>query len=293
MIPRLDLLHTFFVVARAGSMKAAAAELGVTAGAVSQRVGELETRCGRRLFDRGRGGTVPSPAGAALLADVEHAFGALEAASARHLDAGPGATIRISTAPAFASAWLIPRLGRFSARHPAIAIAIKTETRIVDLRREPVDLAIRHGLGRYPGLEARWLASPRMVVVGSPGLLAAAGPVERPADCLRFTLLQDHDRRDWRLWFEALGVDAAGMRAGPSLSDDHLLVRAACDGQGLALVRDLSVAEEVASGRLVRLLGASWPSEFAYYLVGLATTFERPAVRSFASWLEAEVRDVV
>lgn len=293
MVLRLDLLHTFFVVARAGSMKAAAAELGVTAGAVSQRVRELETRCARRLFDRGRDGATPSVAGAALLAEVEAAFRALEEASARHLGDSAGVPIRISAAPAFASAWLMPRLGRFSARHPTIAVAVATETRVVDLRREPADLAIRHGLGRYPGLEVRWLASPRMVVVASPGLLAAGGPVEHPADCLRFTLLQDHDRRDWRLWFTALGIDASGMRAGPSLSDDHLLVRAACDGQGLALVRDLSVAEEVASGRLVCLLDSSWPSDFAYYLVGLPATFERPSVRSFAAWLEAEVRDVV
>lgn len=293
MVPRLDLLHTFFVVARAGSMKAAAAELGVTPGAVSQRIRDLETRCGRRLFDRGRGGTTPSAAGAAVLADVDGAFRALEEASARHLDAGPGATLRISAAPAFASAWLIPRLGRFTERHPSIAIGIETEARAVDLRREPVDLAIRHGLGRYPGLEARWLASPKMVVVASPGLLADRGPVVHPADCLRFTLLQDQSRRDWRLWFAALGVQATGMRTGPSLSDDHLLVRAACQGQGLALVRDLSVAEEVADGRLVGLLGASWPSDFAYYLVGLPATFVRPAVRAFASWLAAEVGDVV
>lgn len=293
MVPRLDLLHTFFVVARAGSMKAAAAELGVTAGAVSQRVRELETRCGRRLFERGRSGTAPSAGGAALLAEVDDAFRSLEAAAARHLDPGSGATLQISAAPAFASAWLIPRLGRFTASYPAVSVGIQTETRTVDLRREPVDLAIRHGLGRYPGLEVRWLASPRMVVVASPGLLADNGPVTEPADCLRFTLLQDQDRRDWRLWFAALGVDATGMRAGPSLSDDHLLVRAACQGQGLALVRDLSVAEEVADGRLIRLLDASWPGDFAYYLVGLPATFERPAVRAFASWLAAEVGDVV
>lgn len=293
MVPRLDLLHSFFVVARAGSMKAAAAELGVTAGAISQRIRELETRCGHRLLDRGRTGTTPSAAGTALLDEIGDAFRRLEEAAARHLDPSAGAGLRISSAPAFASAWLIPRLGRFTAAHPGVPVAIETEARIVDLRREPVDLAIRHGLGRYPGLVAHWLASPRMVVVGSPELVARHGPVERPADCLRFTLLQDQDRQDWRLWFAALGVDAAGTRSGPALSDDHLLVRAACQGQGLALVRDLSVAEEVAAGRLLCLLGASWPSEFAYYLVGLPPTFERPAARSFTRWLKSEVADVV
>src|SRR3546814_9418474 len=116
MIRRLDILHTFFVVARAGSMKAAAIELGVTAGAVSQRVADLEARCGRRLFDRGRGGTTPSAAGMALLTEVEGAFLALQEASNRHIDAA--AATRISATPAFASAWLIPSLGRFTAGPP-------------------------------------------------------------------------------------------------------------------------------------------------------------------------------
>src|SRR3546814_6616455 len=87
-----------------------------------------------------------SAAGMALLTEVECAFLALQEASNRHIDGG--AAIRISAAPAFASAWLIPRLGRFTAGHPTISVGIETETRIVDLRREPVDLAIRHEIGR-------------------------------------------------------------------------------------------------------------------------------------------------
>ncbi|EDP64825.1 transcriptional regulator, LysR family protein [alpha proteobacterium BAL199] len=288
MIPRLDLLHTFFVVARAGSMKAAAAELGVTPGAVSQRIRELESRSGRRLFERGRAGTTPSSAGALLYAAVGNAFGTLEAISTELSDSGRGSRLQITVMPSFAATWLIPRLGRFNAAHPAVTVSIETDTRVVDLRKEPIDLAIRHGLGRYPDLETRWIASPEMIVVASPGLIAGSLPVTNPADCLRFPLLQDRDRRNWRLWFEAQGVDPSGMRAGSSFSDDQLLVRAAAHGQGLALVRDLYAAEEIADGRLVRVLDTTWPTEFAYYLVGLPATFERPAVRAFASWLLAE-----
>ena len=82
----------------------------------------------------------------------------------------------MSTMPSFAATWLVPRLAMFAQRYPDIEIAVETGTRPVDLRREPIDLAIRHGLGKYPGFEATWLVAPELIVVASPDLLKDRAP---------------------------------------------------------------------------------------------------------------------
>jgi LysR family glycine cleavage system transcriptional activator len=266
MAVRLPLLHTFVMVARAGRMRDAAAGLALTPGAVSQRIRELETVTGQRLFDRTRTGVALTPAGRMLFDALDAPFRAVEEAGER-LEKPYPRRIRVSTMASFAANWLVPRLRGFARRHPDIDVAVETDSRIVDLRREPVDLAIRHGLGDYPGLEAA---------------------IREPADCLAFPLLHDSDRTDWRLWFEAQGVESRGRLKGSSFSDDHLMVRAAAAGQGLALVRDVYADDELRAGRLVRAIEVQWPTRFAYYAVGTAEALQKPAVRRFREWLVGE-----
>ncbi|TCQ15724.1 LysR substrate binding domain-containing protein [Rhizobium sp. PP-CC-3G-465] len=190
----------------------------------------------------------------------------------------------------FAANWLVPRLSRFSKIHPHIDIELETDSRIVDLKREPVDMAIRHGLGDYPGLLSVPLVAPELIVVASPQLLQSRAPIRIPADCLGFPLLHDLDRADWRLWFKAYGEDVSAQLPGPSFSDDHLTVKAAVAGQGLALVRDTYADDDLRSGRLVRPISIQWPTNFAYYAVSTAEALQRPAVAHFRDWLVSEVR---
>jgi LysR family glycine cleavage system transcriptional activator len=96
------------------------------------------------------------------------------------------------------------------------------------------------------------------------------------------------DRSDWQLWFEAQGVPVPPHLKGPSFSDDHLLVRAAVSGQGLALVRDVYADGELSAGRLVLAITVTWPARFAYYAVTTPEALQRPAVRQFREWLIAE-----
>jgi LysR family glycine cleavage system transcriptional activator len=287
MAVRLPLLHTFVMVARAGRMRDAAAGLALTPGAVSQRIRELETVTGQRLFDRTRTGVALTPAGRMLFDALDAPFRAVEEAGER-LEKPYPRRIRVSTMASFAANWLVPRLRGFARRHPDIDVAVETDSRIVDLRREPVDLAIRHGLGDYPGLEAVRLMAPELIVVASPDLLRSGPAIREPADCLAFPLLHDSDRTDWRLWFEAQGVESRGRLKGSSFSDDHLMVRAAAAGQGLALVRDVYADDELRAGRLVRAIEVQWPTRFAYYAVGTAEALQKPAVRRFREWLVGE-----
>ncbi|KMK63933.1 LysR substrate-binding domain-containing protein [Puniceibacterium sp. IMCC21224] len=288
MAIRIQDLYTFHVVARAGAMQDGAHELGVTPGAISQRIRAVEERHGVRLFTRSKNGITLTAAGLALQSDVSAAFSTIEAAHQKNF-ARHGHTVRISASATFAHTMLVSSLGRFSEAHSAIKVSVETEDRLVDLKSEPVDLAIRHGLGTYPGLRSEWLCSPELILVVSPKLLERLGPLETPSDCLRYRLLPDSTGKDWSIWFEAQGIDASGAAYGTQYGNDFLTVKAVIDGQGLALLNDVYVKEGLASGHLVRALNAAWPTAFAYYAVALAETLERPAVSTFVKWLKKDL----
>jgi len=289
MTIRLSLLHTFVAVARAGRMRDAAEQMALTPGAISQRIRELEEGAGRRLFQRTQAGVELTAAGRKLMDSLDGPFRRIEEVG-RELVASPAGRVTITTMASFAANWLVPRLADFSRLNPGIDIALETDNRVIDLKREPIDLAIRHGLGDYPGLEITWLMAPELIVVASPALLDAHPPIASPADCLAFPLLHDIDRADWRLWLEAQGVPVPRELKGPSFSDDHLLVRAAAAGQGLALVRDVYADDELRNGRLKRAIAVQWPTQLAYYAVGTSEALQKPAVRRFRDWLVAAAR---
>jgi LysR family transcriptional regulator, glycine cleavage system transcriptional activator len=265
MIRRFALLETFVAVARAGKMKQAAQDLALTPGAVSQRIRQLEETAGRRLFTRTSTGVELSAAGEAMFVALAEPFQAIETVD-KELGAPSSRRMTVSTVPSFAAGWLVPRLAKFARLCPDIEVAVEVGARPVDLKREPIDLAIRHGLGKYPGLESTWLVAPELIVVASPDLLKNRAPLRRPADCLEFPLLHDLNRQDWPLWFEAHGVTAPHAKKGPAFSESHLIVKA---------------------------LTVNWPLQFAYYAVATAEAMQKPAVRQFRDWLVEEARQEV
>ncbi|WP_082475764.1 LysR substrate-binding domain-containing protein, partial [Rhizobium sp. Leaf341] len=283
----LSLLETFITVARSGRMRDAAEALSLTPGAISQRVRELEELAGHRLFRRTTTGVTLTEAGRSLFSILDQPFHQIEEAR-RGLERPLARCVRVSTMASFAANWLVPRQTRFSKLHPHIDVELETDNRIVDLKREPVDMAIRHGLGDYPGLLSVLLIAPELIVVASPQLLRGHNPISVPADCRTFPLLHELDRADWRLWFEAHGVEIPERLPGPSFSEDHLMVRAAVAGQGLALVRDTYAEDDLRSGRLVKAISIQWPTNFGYYVVCTAEALTRPPVARFRDWLISE-----
>lgn len=265
-------LRAFVESGRAGSITAAARTLGVTPGAVSQQVKALEARLRVTLFKRHIREIRLTPAGVRLLSDVDDAFRRIEDAlgNVQGRPASGDRVLTVTTTGSFATTWLVPRLGRFTLEHPGVDVRVVTTTDLLPLGTGPgcADIAIRHGLGNWPGLEAQRLFHPRLVPVGSPGLLRSGPPIREPADCLQYPLLHDAAGADWRLWFRAFGLGGRDPRIarGTRFSESTPLIRAACAGQGLALVRDIYVEEDVAAGRLAIALEAPCPAQFAYYV---------------------------
>jgi len=285
-------LRAFAEAGRLGSMKAASRQLGVTPGAVSQQIKALEHRLGVTLFERQNRALRLTAVGERLLAELADAFGRIELALETITQARADRRTRlvVSTTASFAATWLVPRLGRFVTSHPSIDVQIVTAQELVPVGEGPgsTDIAIRHGLGNWPGLQAQALLQPHLVPVGSPALLAAGPPVRAPMDCLRYPLLHDSLGADWRLWLQAMGTDHRDERIGHGtrFSDASLLIRAAIAGQGLALLRDTYVADELAAGRLAIVFDAPWPAKFAYYIVTRGDS--KAQVAQFCDWLLQE-----
>lgn len=286
----LQALRTFVEVGQRKSVKAAAQALHVTPGAVSQQIRVLEDRLGVVLLERERLGMRLTEAGASVFPRLREAFLQIDQAMHDLESTKARRSLTVSTVATFAASWLVPRLGRFKQLHPDIEIRVEATSELVDLRRDRVDVALRHGLGDYPGLEVLPLMAPVLTPVASPGFLKAHGAVIHEAgDCLSHPLLHDGDRADWPLWLKAHGV-ADDMRAerGSAFDDDFLLIRAAEAGQGLALVPQAYAQEEIAAGRLIQVLDKPWPARFAYYAVTRPGAADRPEVRAFLEWIREE-----
>jgi LysR family glycine cleavage system transcriptional activator len=286
-------LRAFTETGRLGSLKAAAERLGVTPGAISQQIRLLEERVGVVLFMRGHHGVHLTEAGARVHASLLRGFDLIEKSYSTLENFSVEKTLTISTVPSFAASWLVPRIGAFSALHPHIEVRVEASAKLVDFNRDRVDIALRHGLGSYAGLESIRLMAPVLLPVASPQLLAQGPAINEPVDCLDYPLLQDSDRADWPLWLQAHGAQAGDeAQRGMSFDDDLLLLRAAAAGQGIALVQDTHAQEDIDSGRLIVALDKPWPSRFAYYLVSRPDILQRPEVQAFVNWIKAQVQSL-
>jgi LysR family glycine cleavage system transcriptional activator len=283
-LPPLNALRAFEASARLGSMQRAAHELSVTPSAVSQQVQNLEQWVGFPLLERRARQVQANAEGRAYLTAVSAAFDQIATAT-EELSAGRvPRSICITCTPGFAVQWLVPRLQQFQDFHPDIDVRIDASTRLLDLKVEQVDLAVRHGNGRYPGLVSEKLLDDDLVPVASPRLLTGKGRVKKPADLMQHRLLHIETRDDWRLWFAGQGIEIDWKR-GPLLIDTAIGIQAAVAGKGVALVRRSLIGDELAAERLIAPLPQGLSKGMAYHLVYLPENMAQPAVRAFRVWL--------
>ena len=291
-LPPLNALRAFEATARHLSVKNAAEELCVTPGAVSQMLKALELHLGVKLFHRVNRGIFLSDAGQGYLPPVRNAFRQIAEASGRIAVSADAGLLTVSVTPFFAAAWLVPRLKKFQDAHPDIDLQVVTSNALVDFSRDSVDVSVRHGLGRYPGLCSHRVVAVEIVPVAAPTLVARLGTPNAPAGLTRWPHVHDAERKGWHLWFQAQGVDEIGPPRGPSFDDSGLLLKAVLAGQGAGLLPAAMVALDVAEGRLVKLADVVLLDDFAYYLVYPEASRERPKVAAFRTWiLDAAARD--
>ena len=299
-IPPLNPLRVFEVVARRLNLTAAAQELHVTQSAVSRQIGVLETYLGVALFQRERHGVTLTRTGRAYAEQVVPAFAALAAATEKLLGGTTLGPLRVRTYTTFAAKWLIPRLPAFEKIHPHIEVRLTTSVPAVDFDRDPVDVAIQYGDGRWPRVHADLLFRDEIEPVCSPRYLAAHAPdPTHPQALLHGRLLLSHYRHsDWDDWLAANALADHGRDAERmSFASSVLTWQAAVDGLGLAVGQVPLLAAELAAGQLVRPFARPLRSDNAFYLLRPKVQRETLKVRAFRDWLlevcaQAESRPV-
>src|SRR5499427_8883071 len=202
-LPPLNALKAFEAAARSESITRAAEELSVTQGAVSQQVKALEATLGIKLFNREHQRLVLTAAGREYLAVIRDALDGIAAGTERLAQRHSSGVLTVSTSPDFAAKLLVHRLGRFAESHPEIDLRVSATAPRVDFAREDVDLAVRHGDGKWPALDAVRLCSERLFPICSPKLVSGRNRIKTAADLLNFPLLHMNDWTTWARWFEA------------------------------------------------------------------------------------------
>jgi len=286
----LNGLRAVETVARTGSLQRAADELGVSASAVSQQIGRTEKQLGRPVFQRTPAGLVPTEFGAQFTARLSAGFGELvrAVALARQEEL---CTLVISVAPAFASRWLVPRISRFFALHPEILLRIDASARLADLDRSDVDVAIRLGEGRWPGVRAELLLAQEIFPVCAPSIARQLSTVD---DLARVAVLTDAGSMiSWERWFEGAGVAPVKPKPGATFTDPTLCLEATIAGQGVMLAWQLLAADALADGRLVTPFGVTAASGLGYYLVTPASGATSRKVAAFGRWVKEEIATTV
>ena len=270
------------------SFTRAAEELAVTQGAVSHQVKALEAQLGVRLFHRLHQRLELTDSGASYQPIVREALDRLAAGTEQLVARERSNRLTVSVSPNFAAKWLVHRLGRFVLEHPAVDLRISASLHHVDFASEDVDMAVRHGDGRWPDLHVTRLCREELFPVCSPRLAGGVPPPQDIADLRDYTLLHLDDRRDWTKWLEAAGVEGLDLTRGVVFNQASMAIDAAVDGQGIALARSALAASDLLAGRLVRPFALALPVGYAYYIVCPKATAERPKIALMRDWLLAE-----
>lgn len=294
-IPSTGALAAFEAAARHGSYTGAAEELAVTQSAVCRQIAALEDFLGVKLFRRGRRGVLLTEAGQAYGRVVRARLDDLERDALHLMSSGGGrGTLELGVVPTFATEWLLPRLPDFVQRHPDITLNLSSRIHPFLFDDSGLDAALHAGGAPWPGTDSLHLMRESLVAVASPSLLARAGLTPPPlaaADVARLPLLQMATRpQAWRQWFEAQGLQVDGDLAGPRMDLFSMLIAAASQGLGAALVPQLLAEPAVRDGRLQVLAPVPHYSDRSYRLIVPQAKAHHPALVALRDWLDAQAR---
>jgi len=292
--PSLDALRIFVVAARHLSFTEAASELNLTQSAVSHRVRGLEQELGIALFRRMTRRLELTPRGRRLARKIDSSIGEIDRSIVEIVQPDDEGPLKVTMLPSVASLWLIPRLPGIRSRHPDLDVQVIADPRLLDLRAEGIDVAIRFGRTPHPGYSVTRLMSDRVLPVCTPAMLEQYAPIKSVDALMALPLLHDSSTdgdgsdSDWRTWLDYLGRPDIDCHAGQRFSEASMLINAAELGLGVALARASLVADKIASGVLVCPIRLAAPTAFSYYLLGMPESIDRPKIAMLRSLLVAE-----
>ena len=283
-LPPLKSLRVFEAAARHLSFTKAADELCVTQGAVSQQIRVLENALAVKLFRRQSRELRLTAAGERYVLAVREALRLIGKATAELRQEERPGRLTLSCLPSFAHKWLMPRLGDFIETHPGISLRIHTSFDVVDLARDGIDCAIRHGPGGYTDLFAEVLLTEELTPMCN---RTVAERLARPEDLAGETLLRDFGT-EWADWLEGAGLTGIACKMGAEFLDSSMAMQAAIDGRGIILGHTALARDDLEVGRLVAPFETRVPYDCAHWFVCLPGRETRPEVRALHGWLKRQ-----
>ncbi len=288
----MNALVAFEAAARRLSFTKASVELGVSQAAVSRQIQALEGHLGVALFRRLHRAVRLTPEGERLWGAVTMGLGHIsETATSLRRDQGRH-QITVCTTIAFAAFWLMPRIDSFHAAHPDLELRFIASDSTLDPLTEGIDIAVRFGSGRWPGLDAHLLFEEEIFPVCNPAYLEGRAAPREPADLLKETLLLQESAETswvtWREWLKAVGVAAPAKLPGPRFNNYNIVIQAAQAGRGIALGWHRLIAPMIQAGSLVRALDASIKAPDSYFLVMPENQRPAEAAEALRAWLLSE-----
>ena len=292
-LPPLTALRAFEAAARLSSFTRAARELHVTPAAISHQIRGLEKYLGVTLFHRTTRRMELTGQGRVAAEQFREAFARL-ARGVRKLRAEPAAgSVTVCVTSAFATRWLVPRLGRIMRRCPRLDLKIRATTRPVDFDSDDVDVAVSIGRGAVAGATAIPLFGERIAPLASPALIRQLS-LRRAGDLGRASLLHDASMRragratGWPEWLGTARVRNVDVVGGMHFDDGHLVLQAAAAGCGVALGRLAYALDDLEARRLRIPFGPVLEPDLEYRLLVSEDRADEPAIAAFRAWLVQE-----
>lgn len=288
-LPPLNSLRAFEAAGRHLSFKEAATELCVTQGAVSRHVLNLEGFLGVSLFVRSHRQVNLTPAGVAYLQEARDALLRISDATTRARARTDERTLRIKAPPSCSIRWLVPRLGRFHALHPDVAVQVTTSHDPVDFERDEIDVGIHYGVEASDDWRHERLFNEVLIPISSRRLFGRGRKRHAPREIAGQVLLHSLRRpSDWRQWLDAAGLRGFSATQELTFENSTLTYQGAVDGLGVAIAQKALVAEDISSGRLAAPSDIEVRNPVAYYLVYPGRRQTPAKVRAFQSWIASE-----
>lgn len=290
-------VHWLNVLAQQGSFTAAAARLGVSKAAVSQRMAELERMAGVALVQRTTRSVRLTEAGQRLVDDTRTSFEHIAQCFAQVRDAAgaPQGLLRVTAPVAFARQQLVPRLPEFLRQYPEVRLELNMADRLSSLATEGFDLAVRH-TATPPDTHVAWtLCATRSVLVASRAYLRKHGTPQAPAELAQHNCLHYPRSQDTPAWTlvplsAPAGTERVTVQVSGSLAanNSEALRDAALAGMGIALLPDFTAQTSLLAGKLVQVLPEWKPvGAFAEHLYAIRpySAHVPRAVTAFVAYL--------
>ena len=288
-LPPFAALREFHAAATHDRYRDAAESLGLTESAISHQLRRLEEFLQISLFDRSGRRPILTDAGRGYLEQIAPAIRQIQAATEALMPASGRSIVRLTLPPSLAVTWLIPRLSAFERAHPHSDLQLITTTRVVDLRRDQVELAIRHGKGSWPDVDAAFLLAETAMPVCAPGYLDPLPKTLTSAVLRRARfLVAAHSPDEWEEWTRAHGVNMPARKNQIVLDAMEQTLQVAESGHGFAMGRRPVVDDWLTRGRLIAPFGDADPTGAAYYLCRPRGASPTAAGRHLERWLIAE-----